>query len=238
MLLSKRIVKGVETATPWKALAPDSNNPIGDLLAHKALIKQREEDIIRKAQALRQKEHDVEQVVHQSREQGYEDGHREGYNDGLKLANEEAARLAQVCVQLQAELSAIQNRLAERMLDLVVVSARQVVQDHTVRCPESIAALLKAAIQSISADVVYITVAAAPATIANMQYHLQALGPLSTQVQQSVAVNFKEDPRLAEGGFMVYHTAGQMDYSLETRWRNVFSALSDQPEHLHHAQPG
>ncbi|HEX4878347.1 MAG TPA: hypothetical protein VFV39_00750, partial [Limnobacter sp.] len=52
------------------------------------------------------------------------------------------------------------------------------------------------------------------------------------QVQQSVAVTFKADERLVDGGFMIFHTAGQMDYSLETRWAQAMSTLSEHPDDL------
>ncbi|WP_370264073.1 FliH/SctL family protein [Limnobacter sp.] len=231
---NSRVMRGLDEALPWKNLAPDSQSPMGDLLAHRDMIRRREEEILKKAQALRQREAEVDQQVKASRESAWEEGHREGYNAGLMQANEEAQRLAEVCVRLQEELNLVQHQLADKVMRLVVTACRQVVQDHTLQCPQSVTQLLKQAIASISADVVYITVAASPATVAVFNKHLSALGPLSTQVQQSVAVTFKSDDRLADGGFMVFHTAGQMDYSIEMRWKQVMSTFTDGSEDLHY----
>ncbi|HEX4916590.1 MAG TPA: FliH/SctL family protein [Limnobacter sp.] len=231
-LSNTRIMRGLGEALPWKNLAPDSESPVGDLMAHRDMIKRREEEILKKAQALKQREVEVDHQAQASREAGYEEGFREGYNAGLDKSNREAELLAQVCVRLQAELSAVQHQLADKVMRLVVTTCRQVVQDHTLQCPQSVSQLLKQAIASISADVVYVTVAASPNTVAMFKQHLAALGPLSTQVQQSVAVTFKEDERLVDGGFMIFHTAGQMDYSLETRWAQAMSTLTDDPKDM------
>lgn len=237
MRLSKRIVKGLEQGLGWRSLTEDGkNSPLDDLLAHKALIKQREEDILKKAQSLRQKEVEVDKVASESREQAHQEGFEQGYKEASAKAEKEAAVLVQLCARLDTELNQIRNQLSEKVLKLVVTAARQVVMDHSLSCPQGIAALLHSAVESISSDSVYVTVAASQETLDMFDRHLSALGPLSTQVKQSVAVNFKADPRLATGGFMVFHSAGQMDYSLETRWRNVFTALSDNPSHHDYAQ--
>lgn len=231
MHLSKRIVKGLEQGLGWRSLTEEGkNSPLDDLLAHKALIKQREEDILKKAQSLRQKEVDVDKVVAESRDQAHREGFEQGYREASAKAEKEAAVLVDVCTQLDVELKQVRNQLSEKVLKLVVTAARQVVMDHGLNCPQAVAALLHSAVESIASDSVYITVAASQETLDMFNRHLAALGPLSTQVNPSVAVNFKVDARLAPGGFMIFHSAGQMDYSLETRWRNVFTTLSDNPQ--------
>lgn len=232
--LSKRIVRGLEQAVSWERYAsPESSagaSVITDIIAHQELIRQREQEIIEKAQALRLKETAVEQVTTASREQGHQEGFEAGYQEGLQKALAEAALLKEVTERLHIELQGVYSRLGDKVLNLVVTACRQVVQDHSVQCPQSIAALVREAVGNISAEVVYVTVAASPNTSRMLKEHLESVGHLSTRVRQSVAVQYKEDHRLADGGFMVFHTAGQMDYSLETRWANVMAALSERPQ--------
>ncbi|MDX1670655.1 MAG: FliH/SctL family protein, partial [Limnobacter sp.] len=169
-------------------------------------------------------------VTVESKETGFQEGFQKGYEEGLKKAADEAQMLAQMTERLNQELTGLQDRLGERIMNLVMTASRQVVQDHSINCPKSIAELVKTAVQSITADVVYVTVSASPFTLKQLENHINASTVLCTQVRQSVAVNFREDERLADGGFMIFHTAGQMDFSLETRWKNVFSALSERPQ--------
>jgi flagellar biosynthesis/type III secretory pathway protein FliH len=232
MLLSKRIIKGLDQGIHWESLASSKGNPITDIIAHQELIRQREQEIIEKAQALRLKETAVEQVTTASREQGHQEGFEAGYQEGLQKALAEAALLKEVTERLHVELQGVYSRLGDKVLNLVVTACRQVVQDHSIQCPQSIVALVREAVANIAADVVYVTVAASPNTSRMLKAHLESAGHLSTRVRQSVAVQYKEDTRLADGGFMVFHTSGQMDYSLETRWANVMAALSERPQDL------
>lgn len=230
--LSKRIVRGLDQAVSWERYASPESSPITDIIAHQELIRQREQEIIEKAQALRLKETAVEQVATASKEQGFQEGFDAGYQEGLQKALTEAALLKEVTERLQLELQGVYSRLGDKVLNLVVTACRQVVRDHSIDCPQSIVALVREAVGNIASDVVYVTVAASPNTSRMLKAHLESAGHLSTRVRQSVAVQYKEDARLADGGFMVFHTSGQMDYSLETRWANVMAALSERPQDL------
>lgn len=150
---------------------------------------------------------------------GHAEGHAEGLAAGLAAASAHAEQLRALATSLPAALRHAESELADAILTLSMDIARQVVH-RTLRAePEWVLPLVQDLLHAEPALQGEPRLLLHPEDVAlvrnSLGHELQAAG---WQV--------RPDDTLARGGCRVQAASGEMDASLETRWKAVTAALS------------
>lgn len=149
------------------------------------------------------------------------EGHAAGLAEGKQQARKEAQRLSALVGQLDAAMAEFDRQMAEEVLALALVAARQVIQQHIEVHPESLLATLRELLAQVHHPQVLISVH--PDDAALLREHLE-------NQPGHEGHRLHEDPRLQRGGCIIEAGGGRIDASIETRWQQVVASLgSDFP---------
>ncbi|WP_077001306.1 flagellar assembly protein FliH [Variovorax sp. KK3] len=150
---------------------------------------------------------------------GHAEGHAEGLATGLAAATAHAERLRALAASLPAALRHAESELADAILTLALDVARQVVH-RTLRAePEWVLPLVQ--------DLMH----AEPALQGEprLMLHPDDVALVKNSLGNELQVagwQVRADDTLARGGCRVQSASGEMDASLESRWKTVTAALS------------
>jgi flagellar assembly protein FliH len=159
----------------------------------------------------------VERVYQQATEQGYQTGYTEGY----AKARDCGERLGAVLANLQGELSALDQTVAEDLLRLALTIAGQVLTTALEVKPELIIPLVREAVQSLAHS-------GAPATLTvNPADAVLVREALSEHLQHG-GVKVLEDKTLARGGCRLHSAGSTIDAAVGTRWQRVVESIGSQ----------
>jgi flagellar assembly protein FliH len=156
----------------------------------------------------------VERVYQQATEQGFQ----AGYTEGLAAAREHGARMAALLSGLQGEFTALDQNIAEQLLQLALTVAKQVLTTALNVRPELIIPLVKEAVQSLAASGAPASLSLNPEDAALVR---EALG----EHLQHGAVKIIEDRGMARGGCRLHSAGSTIDAAVETRWQRVVEAI-------------
>jgi len=152
------------------------------------------------------------------RAQGLSEGHTEGIAAGLAAASAHAEQLRAIATSLPAALRRAENEVADALLTLALDIARQVVH-RTLRAePEWVLPLVQ--------DLLH----AEPALQGEPRLHLHpddvalVKNSLGNELE-AAGWQVRSDDTLTRGGCRVQSASGELDASLETRWKNVTAAV-------------
>lgn len=162
------------------------------------------------------------QGMTEGRQQGYEAGHQEGYDAGHKQGADEAREAAQQLTTLAQEcasaLTRIEADMGEAMISLAVRIAEQVlhstIQTEPQKLLDLIGDLIRVNLDKSAALQLHVN----PADFDLVQSYLR--NDPDTALWRVIA-----DEGISQGGCKARTALGDIDATLETRWRRVVSTL-------------
>ncbi|OUL99238.1 flagellar assembly protein FliH [Variovorax sp. JS1663] len=150
---------------------------------------------------------------------GRAEGHAEGLAAGLAAASAHAEQLRALAASLPAALRHAESELADAILTLSLDIARQVVH-RTLRAePEWVLPLVQDLLHAEPA------LQGEPRLMLHPEDVALVKNSLGNELQ-AAGWHIRPDDTLARGGCRVQSASGEMDASLETRWKHVTAALN------------
>lgn len=164
---------------------------------------------------------EIEAISQQAQSEGFE----AGLEAGRLVAEDEANRLRQLLGSVETTLQKAEAALANEVLDLAVVIARQMVRDELSHSPERLLPILREALASLPAARSPSRVFLNPDDLTAVQGMLGAELPADTW-------RFLPDAHLDTGGCRIDTPDSAVDLSLPVRWQNVLRVLgrNDRPD--------
>jgi flagellar assembly protein FliH len=158
-----------------------------------------------------------------AREQsGFEVGRAQGYADGMRSAQQARAadlqRLEALIAQLRGGFDELSTRTADVLLDLALDIAAQVVRRDVQTHRDTILPVVREALGMVIESHAHPTLRLAPADFALVRQALLEDGRFQ-------GCRCVEDPSISAGGCRVETAHGEIDATLETRWRKVVQSL-------------
>lgn len=155
----------------------------------------------------------------QARAEGRAEGHADGLATGLAAASAHAEQLRALAATLPAALRHAERELADAILTLALDVARQVVH-RTLRAePEWVLTLVQDLMHAEPA------LHGEPRLLLHPDDVALVKNSLGNELQIA-GWQVRPDDTLARGGCRVQSASGEMDASLETRWKHVTAALN------------
>lgn len=152
----------------------------------------------------------------------HEEARKQGYETGLEQARsameQETRRLRQLAESLGSALDALDFRLADQVLNLSLDVAKQVVAGELSARPERILDVVRLALQQMAE-----TSREARLLLNPEDAHL--VRPILNELLDKSRLRIVEDARIVRGGCLIETPQGDLDATLQTRWRQVISVL-------------
>lgn len=153
----------------------------------------------------------------QGREEGYAAGYAQGLEEGREASYAEAAALTAVLQGCTRAATALYDAVGPSLLQLAQDIARQVVRSELKLQPELIAAVVRELLEADATTRSAATVYLHPDDVAlATAYAGEALAESGWRVTA--------DPTLTRGGCRVQSAYGDIDATLQTRWREICAA--------------
>jgi flagellar assembly protein FliH len=146
------------------------------------------------------------------------DGYAQGYADGIAAAQAHATRLAQLLAALTDDAAAHEQRLADEVLDLALVFARQLVGEALSVRRELVLPIVAAALSQLPQSTRYIELKLNPADAELVRRILPA-------DDAGVRVALHADASIAPGGCMIDTEQAAIDATVPARWRRLLAGL-------------
>jgi len=147
----------------------------------------------------------------------FEDARRQGYEAGIGQARNEmeleTRRLRQLAESLGGALDALDFRLADEVLSLALDVARQVIAGELAARPERILDVVKQALQQM-------TETTREARLLLNPEDAQLVRPILNELLDKSRLRIVEDARIVRGGCLIETPNGDLDATLQTRWRH------------------
>jgi flagellar assembly protein FliH len=151
-----------------------------------------------------------------------EEARKQGYEAGLEQARsamqQETKRLRQLAESLGTALDSLDFRLADQVLNLALDVARQVVVGELAARPERILDVVKLALQQMAETT-------REARLLLNPEDAQIVRPILNEMLDKSRLRIVEDARIVRGGCLIETPQGDLDATLQTRWRQVISVL-------------
>lgn len=168
----------------------------------------------------------VPQTEHESAEQRlkalFEDAHQQGYAAGMQQAQasleQETRRLRQMTESFGAALDSLDFRLADQVLNLALDVARQVVAGELSAHPERILEVVNLALRQMAETT-------RDARLLLNPEDARIVRPILNDLLDRTRLRMVEDARIVRGGCLIETMQGDLDATLQTRWRQVVSVL-------------
>lgn len=170
---------------------------------------------------------EIEQLHEQARQEGYQAGFEEGRQAAeaaaAPLREAEMARLSALVDSLGNALKAMDQEVAEQLLDLSLEVASQVIRSTVKIRRELLLPVIREALQALPLHHGSIAVHLNPDDAAALQ---DALGEMASHNNLTI----RPDSSLATGSCLVKAGHSEVDATLETRWKRVLEAIGVDPE--------
>ncbi|MBI3529267.1 MAG: flagellar assembly protein FliH [Betaproteobacteria bacterium] len=157
----------------------------------------------------------VEKIHQQARLDGYQTG----LNEGRQRAGSEAERLAALARAFSSETAELDQRLAQQVLDVALDVARQMLRGALEVRPELILPVIQEAIRSLPVLGEERCLRLHPQDVALAR---ELAGESLTVVSGWTIV---EDAAITRGGCVVCTSHGEVDATLDARWRRIVGTL-------------
>jgi flagellar assembly protein FliH len=145
-----------------------------------------------------------------------------GYEAGLQAGRAEAAleglRMKTLADSYMNALDTLDFRLADMVLDLALDVARQVIAGELAVHPERILPIVKLALNQMAETTREARLLLNPEDAALIRPHLD-------QIVDKNRLRMVEDARITRGGCLIETTHGDLDGTLQARWRQVVQVL-------------
>jgi len=154
----------------------------------------------------------------EARQQAIAEGYAEGLQAGRSEAAEQGARIKDLADSYVTALDNLDFRLADMVLDLALDVARQVIAGELAVHPERILAVVKLALNQMAETTREARLIVNPEDAALIRPHLEL-------ILDKNRLRMVEDVRIVRGGCMIETNQGDLDATLQARWRQVVQVL-------------
>lgn len=155
-------------------------------------------------------------------EEAFEAASQKGYEAGLAQAREEAksqaGRLKALTESYSAALDSLDFRLSDQVLNLALDVARQVVAGELAARPERILDVVNLALRQMVETTREARLLLNPDDAAIIR-------PLLNEALDKSRLRIVEDVRIVRGGCLIETPQGDLDATLQARWRQVVAVL-------------
>ena len=156
--------------------------------------------------------------VEKIHQQAHHDGYHTGLKEGRQLAGTEAGRVTALAASFSAETVDLDQQLAQQVLDVALEVARQMLRTALDLKPELVLPVVQDAIRSL------------PVLGEERRLSLHPLDAalardLSGESLKASGWIIVEDASMARGGCVVSTSHGEVDATLDARWRRIVGAL-------------
>jgi flagellar assembly protein FliH len=152
------------------------------------------------------------------REAAETEGRQAGFRAGFAEGRTDAQRFAALAAALDAQLAAFEELHAERLADLALEIARQVLRGEPRLARAPLVGVVREALAALPEGLRRPHIVLHPADVAMVRAHL---GDTLERGHWAVV----EDHRIAPGGCRVETDSGSIDATLAARWRCAAAAL-------------
>lgn len=146
-------------------------------------------------------------------------GYQEGFEAGSIKSAEQCAQLAALCSTSGVALEQLHAEVGQALLHLAVQIAQHVLQDELKQHPEHVAQLVTQVLKDAEHKEQTLTVWANPADCELIQQHL------AEDLAHNPSWRIKADPDITVGGVLIKTALGEINATLESRWRRVLARL-------------
>jgi flagellar assembly protein FliH len=173
---------------------------------------------------------EVERIYQQARDEGYAAGRKEGYDagyaegqtagyaEGKARGDQEAARLTALGVSFAAALDSLEQQMAGDLLSLALTMTKQMLRETLRIKPEALLPAVQEAMGGLLPNAGHPTLTLHPDDAALVREHLASdLAQLPWRIV--------EDGKMERGGCRVESDSGEVDATLESRWKSLNEAL-------------
>ena len=154
----------------------------------------------------------------EARQQAVAAGRAEGLQAGRAEAAQEYLRVKALADSYANTLDNLDFRLADMVLDLALDVARQVIAGELSVHPDHILAVVKLALNQMAATTREARLLLNPEDVALIRPHLD-------KILDKNRLRMVEDVRIVRGGCLIETTQGDLDATLQARWRQVVQVL-------------
>lgn len=145
-------------------------------------------------------------------------GYEAGLEQGRRAMEQERMRLRQLSESLGMALDSLDFRLADQVLNLALDVARQVIAGELASRPERILDVVKLALQQIAEST-------REARLLLNPEDALIVRPILNDLLDKSRLRIVEDGRIVRGGCLIETQQGDLDATLQARWRQVISVL-------------
>lgn len=153
-----------------------------------------------------------------ARQEAIAAGHQEGMQAGRAAVAQECTRMKDLADSYANALDNLDFRLAGMVLDLALDVARQVIVGELAVRPERILAIVKLALNQMAETTREARLLINPEDAALIRPHLDL-------ILDKNRLRMVEDMRIVRGGCLIETTQGDLDATLQARWRQVVQVL-------------
>lgn len=153
-----------------------------------------------------------------AREQAVAEGYAEGLRAGHAEAAQQGARVKELADSYASALDNLDFRLADMVLELALDVARQVIAGELAVHPERILAVVKLALNQMAESTREARLLVNPEDAALIRPHLEL-------ILDKNRLRMVEDVRIVRGGCLIETNQGDLDATLQARWRQVVQVL-------------
>ena len=153
-----------------------------------------------------------------ARQQAVAAGREEGLLAGRAEVAQEYTRIKELADSYANALDNLDFRLADMVLDLALDVARQVIASELAVHPEHILAIVKLALNQMAESAREARLLLNPEDAALIRPHLE-------QILDKNRLRMVEDARIARGGCLIETPQGDLDATVQARWRQVVQML-------------
>jgi flagellar assembly protein FliH len=152
----------------------------------------------------------------------FEEARKQGYVAGMEQARatieQETRHLRQVAESFGTALDSLDFRLADQVLNLALDVARQVVAGELAVRPERILEVVNLALRQMAETT-------RDARLLLNPEDAKIVRPILNDLLDRTRLRMVEDARIVRGGCLIETMQGDLDVTLQTRWRQVVSVL-------------
>ena len=161
---------------------------------------------------------DAQAALDEAKRQAREAGREEGLLAGRAEAAQECARMKELADSYANALDNLDFRLADMVMELALDVSRQVIAGELAVRPEHILDVVNLALAQMAESAREARLILNPEDAALMRPHLE-------QVLDKSRLRMVEDVRIVRGGCLIETTQGDLDATLQARWRQVVQVL-------------
>ena len=148
----------------------------------------------------------------------HQEGYQAGLDEGRQHAKAEAANFTALAAALAREVGELDQAIGQQVLDVALEVARQMLRTVLATRHELVLPVVQEAIRSLP-------VLGEDRRLRLHPQDASLVRELAGEALRASAWNIVEDPTIARGGCVVSSSHGEVDATLDARWRRVVGAL-------------